>query len=76
MISRSLLLTAVILFTPNAPAVWQGPPQMLAALDPETREWVKDLKNKGGTHAATRRTVSLSRWTAGIWPGPSTTRRE
>ncbi len=39
MVSRSLLLTAVILFTvtavQHAPAVWRGPPQMLVALDPE-----------------------------------------
>jgi hypothetical protein len=53
MISRSLLLTAVILFTAtaikHAPAVWRGPPQMLVALDPETRDWVKDLKNKVGS---------------------------
>jgi hypothetical protein len=52
MVSRSLLLTAVILFTvtaiKHAPAVWRGPPQMLVALDPETRDWVKDLKNRVG----------------------------
>jgi hypothetical protein len=44
MINRSLLLAAVIL----APAVWRGPPQMLVALDPKTREWVIELKNKMG----------------------------
>jgi hypothetical protein len=53
MLNRSLLLTAVILFTAtlmnHAPAVWRGPPQMLAALDPDIRDWVKDLKNKGGS---------------------------
>jgi hypothetical protein len=52
MISRSLLLTAVILFTAtaveHAPAVWRGPPQRLAALDDETRDWVQALKNKAG----------------------------
>src|SRR5947207_10483712 len=52
MLNRSLLLAAVALFTvttlEHAPAVWRGPPQMLAALDVETRDWVKDLKNKIG----------------------------
>jgi hypothetical protein len=52
MISRSLLLTAVILFTAtlinHASAVWRGPPQMLVALDGETRDWVKALTNSFG----------------------------
>jgi hypothetical protein len=52
MISRSLLFTAVILFTAtaveHAPALWRGPPQMLVALDDETRNWAKALKNKFG----------------------------
>ena len=52
MVNRSLLFAAVILFTAtaitHAPAVWRGPPKMLAALDPEIRDWVKDLKNKIG----------------------------
>src|SRR6266536_506680 len=51
MVNRSLTLAAVILFTTvinHAPAVWRGPPQMLAALDHETRDWIKDLKNKVG----------------------------
>jgi len=51
MVNRSLALAAVILFTAinHAPAVWRGPPQMLAALDHETRDWIKDLKNKVGS---------------------------
>jgi hypothetical protein len=52
MISRSLLFSAVALFTvtafDHAPAVWRGPPQMLAALDDETRDWVQALRNKFG----------------------------
>ena len=52
MVNRWLVLAAVILFTAiaikHAPAVWRGPPQMLAALDDETRDWVIDLKNKVG----------------------------
>jgi hypothetical protein len=52
MLNRSLLSAAVILFTvtalENAPAVWRGPPQMLAAVDPETRQWVQALQNKYG----------------------------
>jgi hypothetical protein len=52
MFKRSLLLAAVILFAvaafEHAPAVWQGPPQMLAVLDPETRDWVQALRNKDG----------------------------
>jgi hypothetical protein len=50
MLNRSLLLAAVILFAvvEHAPAVWRGPPQMVAALNPETREWVQALKNKDG----------------------------
>ncbi len=51
MVNRSLALAAVILFTTinHAPPVWRGPPQMLAALDHETRDWIKDLKNKVGS---------------------------
>jgi hypothetical protein len=45
MVNRSLLFSAAVLFTvtalEHAPAVWRGPPQMLAALDPETRDWVR-----------------------------------
>jgi len=52
MVSRSLLFAAVVLFTAtlinHAPAVWRGPPQMLVALDGETRDWVQALKNKFG----------------------------
>ena len=52
MLNRSLLFAAVILFTAtaleHAPAVWRGPPQMLAALGDETRDWVKALQNKYG----------------------------
>ena len=52
MLARSLLFAAVILFTAtaikHAPAVWRGPPQMLAVLDQETRGWVKGLTNKFG----------------------------
>ena len=49
MLNRSLLLAAVILFTATAAlAVWRGPPQMVAALDDETRDWVQALKNKDG----------------------------
>jgi hypothetical protein len=52
MINRPLLFSAVALFTVTAidhvPAVWRGPPQMLAALDNETRDWVKAFKNKFG----------------------------
>ncbi len=52
MVNRSLLLLAVVIFTvialERAPAVWRGPPQMLAALDPETRDWVQALHNKLG----------------------------
>jgi len=53
MLNRSLLFAASVLFAATAieraPAVWRGPPQRLAALDPETRDWVKDLKNKVGS---------------------------
>jgi hypothetical protein len=52
MLNRSLQFAAVILFTVTAleaPAVWRGPPQMLAALDLETRDWVQALKNKLGS---------------------------
>jgi hypothetical protein len=52
MLNRSLIFAAVILFTAtlmnHAPAVWRGPPQMLVALDGETRDWVQALKNKFG----------------------------
>jgi hypothetical protein len=52
MLNRLLLFAAVAFFTiaaiEHAPAVWRGPPQMLAALDPETRDWVRDLRNKLG----------------------------
>jgi hypothetical protein len=49
MVNRSLLMAAIILCTASAAlAVWRGPPQMLAALDPETRDWVQALKNKNG----------------------------
>jgi hypothetical protein len=52
MVNRSLLFAVVALFTVtalnHAPAVWRGPPQMVAALDPETREWVRALQNKYG----------------------------
>src|SRR5262249_57342026 len=52
MINRTLLLAAVILFAvaaiEHASAVWRGPPQMVAALDQETRDWVQALKNKNG----------------------------
>jgi hypothetical protein len=52
MLNRSLLFAAVTLFTAtaleHAPAVWRGPPQMLAALGDETRDWVKALQNKYG----------------------------
>jgi hypothetical protein len=53
MLNRLLLFAAVAFFTAtaitHAPAVWRGPPQMLVALDPETRDWVKALKNKVGS---------------------------
>jgi hypothetical protein len=49
MVNRTLLLIAVILFTATAaPAVWRGPPEMVAALDPETQDWVLGLKSKDG----------------------------
>ena len=52
MINRSLLFAAVAFFTvtalEHAPAVWRGPPQMLAALDAETRDWVIGLRNNIG----------------------------
>jgi uncharacterized protein YPO0396 len=52
-VNRLLLFAAVILFTAtasrHAPAVWRGPPQMLAALDHETQDWVKELRNKFGS---------------------------
>jgi hypothetical protein len=50
MVSRTLLMSAVILFTATATqAVWRGPPQMVAALDNETRDWVTGLFNKIGS---------------------------
>src|SRR5262245_54078095 len=49
MVNRSLLVTTVILFMTTATlAVWRGPPQMVAALDQETRDWVKGLRNEYG----------------------------
>ena len=48
-VQRTLPLAALILFTATAAlAVWRGPPQMVAALDDETRDWVQALKNKDG----------------------------
>jgi hypothetical protein len=52
MVKRSLIFAAVILFSAtgiqHAPAVWRGPPQMVAALDDETRDWVRGLRNNYG----------------------------
>jgi hypothetical protein len=49
MLNRSLLFAAAVLFTATAaPAVWRGPPQVVAELDPETRNWVRELRNKYG----------------------------
>src|SRR6266487_1012472 len=52
MLNRLLLFAAVAFFTAtantHAPAVWRGPPQMLVALDDETRDWVQALRNKYG----------------------------
>ncbi len=52
MINRWLLFAAVAVSMAtainHAPAVWRGPPQMVAALDPETRAWVQGLRNKVG----------------------------
>jgi hypothetical protein len=52
MVNRSLLLATVAFFTvtslEHAPAVWRGPPQVLAALDPATRDWVRALHNRYG----------------------------
>jgi hypothetical protein len=52
MVNRSLLFATVIFFTivaiEHSPAVCRGPPQMVAALDPETRAWVQGLRNKNG----------------------------
>src|SRR5262249_29869983 len=52
MLIRPLLFAAVLFFTVTAinhsRAVWRGPPQTIAALDPETRDWVKGLTNKYG----------------------------
>jgi hypothetical protein len=80
-LSRSLLLSAVVLSTAtavkHAPAVWRGPPQSLAVLDRETRDWgLKTSKTKPAVHAATRLTVIPSRSTDGTWPGQSMTLRE
>jgi hypothetical protein len=51
--NRLLLFATVLLFVTTAsrhvPAVWRGPPQMLAALDHETQGWVKGLKNRFGS---------------------------
>jgi hypothetical protein len=53
MLNPLLFFAAVVLFTTtaitHAPAVWRGPPQMLAVLDPETRDWVIGLRNKVGS---------------------------
>ena len=49
MVNRLLLFAALILFTATAAlAVWRGPPQMVAALDDETRNWVRGLRNNYG----------------------------
>jgi hypothetical protein len=49
MISRLLLFATVIVFiATTASAVWRGPPQVVAALDDETRNWVRGLTNKIG----------------------------
>jgi hypothetical protein len=52
MINRMLLFAAVVFFPAtainHAPAVWRGPPEMIAVLDPETRVWVQGLRNKVG----------------------------
>jgi len=52
MFNRKLRFAAMILFAvtaiEHASAVWRGPPQMVAALDDETRDWVQALKNKDG----------------------------
>src|SRR5436305_9608946 len=52
MLDRTVLFAAVgvVTFTAvsHAPAVWRGPPQMLAAVDRETREWIQALQNKLG----------------------------
>jgi hypothetical protein len=50
MVHRSLLVTTLILFMTTATlAVWRGSPQMVAALDSETRDWVSRLFNKIGS---------------------------
>jgi hypothetical protein len=50
MLNRSLLFAAAVVFATSgierAPAVWRGPPQMLTALDEETRDWVRALKKQ------------------------------
>jgi hypothetical protein len=52
MVNRLLLFATLILSAStainNAPAVWRGPPQMVAVLDPETRDWVLGLRNHVG----------------------------
>jgi hypothetical protein len=49
MLNRLLLFAALVLFSATAaPAVWRGPPQMVAALDDETRDWVRGLRNNYG----------------------------
>jgi len=49
MVNRLLLFAVAISFTTGAAlAVWRGPPQVLAALDDETRDWVRELRNKYG----------------------------
>jgi hypothetical protein len=80
MVNRLLLFAAAILFTvtaiKNAPAVWRGPPQMLAAVDHETRDWVQALRNKyGGSCCDTADgfPVELDGWDMAE---PSMTRRE
>src|SRR5262249_1697263 len=54
-------------------ALAREPGDVLAALDHETRDWVKGPKTKPAAHVATRMTVSPL---TGTWPGPSITRRE
>jgi hypothetical protein len=54
MFNRLLLVatTTVVFLTSDpierASAVWRGPPEMLTALDYETRDWVKALTNNFG----------------------------
>jgi hypothetical protein len=53
LVSFGIIATAVVLLSAtaitHALAVWRGPPQMLAILDNETRDWVKNLRNKVGS---------------------------